>query len=73
MVQHVGAQRKKRALPELDSGKIELKAEFKSSLNSFLRCRTKDGDGYLQYHEFMNMLQSTKSSLLSKAFAQHEA
>lgn len=38
---------KKRALPELDSGKIELKAELKSSLNSFLRCRTKDGDGYL--------------------------
>ena len=38
---------KKRSLPELDSGKIELKVEFKSSLNSFLRCRTKDGDGYL--------------------------
>lgn len=33
----------------------------------------KDKDGYLQYHEFMNMLQSTKNSVLSKALAKTEA
>ena len=33
----------------------------------------KDKDGYLQYHEFMNMLQSTKNSVLTKAFAKNEA
>jgi len=32
----------------------------------------KDGDGYLQYHEFMSMLQSTKNSVLTKVMAKTE-
>mmetsp|Transcript_12017 Transcript_12017/g.24161 ORF Transcript_12017/g.24161 Transcript_12017/m.24161 type:complete len:343 (+) Transcript_12017:112-1140(+) len=33
----------------------------------------KDKDGYLQYHEFMTMLQHTKNSVLSQVLTKHEA
>ena len=42
--EHGGAS---RARAELDSSKIGSNAGFKAAINSYLRCRTKDGDGYL--------------------------
>ena len=32
----------------------------------------KDGDGFLQYHEFMTMLQSTTTSVLTQVMSKNE-
>ena len=61
------------AMASADStGSATIRSITEDEAANILAYFDKDKDGFLQYHEFMTMLQATKTSVLTQVMSKHE-